>query len=189
MTLFKTSVALSSIVLGLSGLAEAEAEVAAPSQVDQAFAKLTAINTMREGLAATLDGRKEPITEETFKQVCMPAGKALKEWATKAGYEARQVAMKNRNPLNALTVADEPVFAKFAADSRLERFEQVVASGGRSGVQLYVRIPVVSACLHCHGSEVARPEFIKEKYKADKAFGFKVGDLRGLYSVFIPKKQ
>lgn len=188
MTLFRTSVALSSIVLGLCCSIGAEG-AAAPSQVDQAFEKLTALNTMREGLAATLDGRKEPITEETFKRVCMPVGKALKEWAAKVGYEARQVAMKNRNPSNALTATDEPVFAKFAADSRLRRFEQEVVSGGRSGVQLYARIPVVAACLHCHGAEVTRPEFIKEKYRADKAFGFKVGDLRGLYSVFIPKKQ
>ena len=186
MRVLKSVVILLSIVLG--GVFSVGAEGAVTSEVDQAFDKLMALNKMREGLAATLDGRKEPITEETFKQVCMPVGKALKEWATKAGYEASQVALKSRNPSNALTVADEPVFAKFAADPKRQRLEQVVESGGRSGVQLYARIPVVAACLHCHGGEAARPEFIKEKYRADKAFGFKVGDLRGLYSVFLPKK-
>jgi hypothetical protein len=31
-----------------------------------------------------------------------------------------------------------------------------------------------------------RPEFIKQHYPLDRAFGFRAGELRGLYSVFIP---
>jgi hypothetical protein len=34
-----------------------------------------------------------------------------------------------------------------------------------------------------------RPEFIKNKYPQDLAFDFKEGDLRGMYSVFIPELQ
>jgi hypothetical protein len=35
----------------------------------------------------------------------------------------------------------------------------------------------------------ARPEFIKEKYPQDLAYNFKAGDLRGMYSVFIPELE
>ena len=50
-----------------------------------------------------------------------------------------------------------------------------------SGPQVYN-----SACLACHGANDARPEFVKQGYPEDKAFDFEVGDLRGLYSVFVP---
>lgn len=43
-----------------------------------------------------------------------------------------------------------------------------------------------AACLACHGEKDSRPEFIKEKYPDDRAYGFKKGDLRGVISVLIP---
>ena len=35
------------------------------------------------------------------------------------------------------------------------------------------------------GKKSARPEFIAKNYPADRAHGFRVGDLRGAYSVFV----
>ena len=48
------------------------------------------------------------------------------------------------------------------------------------------RITVREACLACHGAKAERPDFVKERYPEDRACGFEVGDLRGLYSVFVP---
>jgi hypothetical protein len=45
---------------------------------------------------------------------------------------------------------------------------------------------VEDACLACHGSEDTRPDFVKQGYPDDKAFDFEVGDLRGVYSGFVP---
>ena len=55
------------------------------------------------------------------------------------------------------------------------------------GYKRYVRpIFVEPACLACHGEKDKRPDFIVKKYPKDKAFDFKVGDLRGIISVMIP---
>lgn len=159
---------------------------AAEKEIEDAFLKLSSFNKMREGLAATLDGRTEKITQETFSEVCLPVGKALKEWGLKKNYQVRQIAEKYRNPNNAPTPEEKAVIKLFTADPSLVRHEAPATVNGFNGTKIYVRIPVVSSCLHCHGDSKSRPEFIKSKYKNDKAFGFKAGDLRGLYSAFIP---
>jgi len=50
----------------------------------------------------------------------------------------------------------------------------------------YMRpISVKQACIACHGSKDKRPKFIVEKYPNDRAFDFKVGDLRGMIEVIF----
>ena len=142
---------------------------------DEVLSKLKELTSMRETLAASLDGRKEPITEETFKQVCAPVGQALKAWAEGKGFKARQVAARYRNPKNAPDSAEAKALVRFEKDKKLEFVED--------GSRLFVPIRVAQSCLHCHGEKDARPEFIKAKYPEDRAFGFKVGDLRGMYAV------
>lgn len=48
-------------------------------------------------------------------------------------------------------------------------------------------------CLHCHGSmenglNKETADFIKTKYPSDNATGYNLGDLRGMWSITIPKK-
>jgi hypothetical protein len=38
----------------------------------------------------------------------------------------------------------------------------------------------------CHSTRDSRPEFIKSEYPRDRAYNYEVGEIRGLYSVFIP---
>jgi hypothetical protein len=115
----------------------------------------------------------------------MPVGKQLKEWSQAQGYEARQIARKNRNPLNAVKTQDQAAWELFEKDAKILEHNETHPDG----TTVYVRIPVVSACLHCHGSKEARPDFVKKKYLEDRAFDFAPGDLRGLYAVRIPKSQ
>lgn len=56
-----------------------------------------------------------------------------------------------------------------------------------AGVNHYRRINVEPSCLACHGTTASRPAFVKDNYPDDKAFDFQVGDLRGMYAVFIPE--
>ena len=58
--------------------------------------------------------------------------------------------------------------------------------GGTPGWRCQRRITVESACLACHGAKADRPAFIQKRYPEDRAFDFEEGDLRGLYSVFVP---
>jgi len=154
-----------------------------------AVLQLENFNHMRESLAATLDNQSGPITPETFKQVCAPVGQAFKKWGAENGYTVRQVAEKFRNPDNAPNQADKSVFDLFKKENTKQWHMIDAASDVPAGTMLYVRIPVVSSCLHCHGQKDSRPDFITQKYPGDLAYGFSVGDLRGLYSVFMPAKS
>jgi hypothetical protein len=149
--------------------------------------KLVSLTRMREALASTLKSKtKQQIDEGVFKQVCVPVGKEFKSWAQLKGYSARQISSKNRNPDHAPLEHEASVYAEFEGNPKLEEKVLPAEREGRPGRYLYRRIPVATSCLHCHGVQGERPDFIVKKYPADKAYGFKVGDLRGLYSVYLP---
>jgi hypothetical protein len=62
------------------------------------------------------------------------------------------------------------------------------AINGKPRVRYLRRITVESSCLACHSARASRPAFVVGNYPKDRAFEFRAGDLRGLYSVFIPSK-
>lgn len=149
---------------------------------------LKEISTMRESLAATIDPQKVVVTEETFQQVCPPVGKRLMSWASENGYKARQVSEKNRNPNNAPNSREMKTLKKFAADRTLGVDVVFDRADGVSGHWVAAPITVKSSCLTCHGEKANLPKFVGEKYPNDKAFGFREGDLRGAYFVFVPSR-
>lgn len=176
------------VMLGLIFGAPVSSYAGAQSHEASVVLKLSQLTQMREALSATLDGRSEAITEETFKNVCAPVGKELKAWSEKSGYRSRQVSEKYRNPNHAPNSREIAVLKRFSADPKLEKWTEKGELEGRQGDFVYVSIHVAKSCLHCHGEMDKRPDFVKVKYKEDKAFGFRVGDLRGMYSVFVPLK-
>lgn len=159
------------------------------NEIQEAIVKLKSLNAMREGLSSTLDQSKEQITEETFKRVCMPVGMQLKSWGAEQGYQVRQIAEKYRNPQHKPQANEAEIISLFQKEPSKFTHEVVITDPEQKGTRLYVRIPVVSSCLHCHGPKESRPDFIKNKYQEDKAYDFKIGDLRGLYSVFISNNK
>ncbi len=143
---------------------------------ETAYVKMLALTEMRQSLAATLDNRTGlVINEDVFKQTCGKVGQELQTWAAANYVRVRQASDRFRNPANAASEKDMRMIELFRSDPKLDR--------QMDGKKLYVRIPVVQSCLHCHGEKNARPDFIKIKYPQDKAFGYKPGDLRGVYSV------
>ncbi|WP_375579580.1 DUF3365 domain-containing protein [Marivirga tractuosa] len=108
----------------------------------------------------------------------------------------KRVSNKNRNPANAPTELENQV---------LEAYEYSVEQGDKLGANvqfirpgdtiLYnkpIRIPS-ELCLNCHGSPSQISEevqsILKEEYPNDKATGYKVGDLRGMWSLKFLKKE
>ncbi len=162
----------------------------ADPEIKAAVDQMLSFNKMREALASTLDGKKEPIVLETFKQTCAPASQAFKEWGAQKGYLVKTLSDRYRNPNHSPNEEEQKVIDLFRKDSQ-KIFHEVNSPKNNQNkiTQLYVRIPVAASCLHCHGEKEGRPDFIKEKYKSDRAFGFKVGDLRGLYSVTIDRSK
>lgn len=169
------------LVLPVTGIAEP-----LTSRPDIIYSKLEEVTKMREGLASTLDGKNSPITVEDFKRVCAPVGVELKSWAQQNGFKVRQVSTRFRNPDHRPTELEHEAIAKLSADRSLKRLELRSRKSEVPGRYYFAPIQVTSSCLSCHGDVAKLPEFILKSYPSDRANGFKVGDLRGIYSVFVP---
>jgi hypothetical protein len=106
------------------------------------------------------------------------------------GWQVRQVATKFRNPDHAPASAQErEVIDLFHRQPEITGLWQPATAEQGAGVNYYRRINVEPSCLACHGTKAGRPAFVKDNYPDDRAFDFKVGDLRGMYAVFIPEVQ
>lgn len=158
-----------------------------PATLAKAVEEVENLDAMRSGLASTLEGQSEPATGETFKQVCKPVGMRAMQLSQENGWQVKQISQKYRNPAHK---PDGPraimALAKFQDDPDLVGFWDRETRDDQVGTRYYRRINVEVSCLACHGAAQSRPEFVKTKYPDDRAFDFNVGDLRGMYSVFIP---
>ncbi len=162
-------------------------EASAPPVATQrpVAAAIAQIDALRSGLAPYVE-QQEQVDAETFAQVCKPVGLRLKQTASENGWMIRQVAVRYRNPAHAPDPQADAVFARFEAEAGLDSLWMRADHEGSSGWRYLRRITVEPACLACHGPKEARPAFVKANYPEDRAFGFQAGDLRGLYSVFVP---
>jgi hypothetical protein len=121
----------------------------------------------------------------------------LAEIAERHEVGIRRVSSRPRNPSNA--PRDEEV-------ALLDAYEYTAENGGKSDpsiqkieggtVFLYTKPIVISSefCLSCHGEagkglEESTLKKLEELYPADQAKNYKMGDLRGMWAVKLPKKQ
>ncbi len=141
------------------------------------------IDAMRSALAGTIDSEKMDVDQETFSMVCKPVGMRAKKIAKENDWEFRQLAKKYRNSRNKADPEALKAMEKFEKEPDLQGFWTVDSRSGKDGFRYFKRITVESACLNCHGEKEKRPDFIKNKYPEDRAFGFSPGDLRGVYSI------
>lgn len=180
---------LAALIVGglwITGMSQALAQ-SLPAELGKAVQEIENLDAMRSGLASTLEGSDEMPTGETFKQVCKPVGMRAMQLSKENGWKVKQIATKYRNPAHAPDNENALMaLAKFEADPNLAGFWDRETLDGQSGLRYYRRINVEASCLACHGAKDDRPDFVKAKYPEDKAYDFKVGDLRGMYAVFIP---
>ena len=148
---------------------------------EKVTSEIESVNNMRESLVSGVQGE---VKVETFKAVCQPVGMRLKKFAKENSYKIRQVSHKYRNPKHIPNPEEEKILKSMVEDKELLSLWKMSSNG----FHYYRRIEVKTACLNCHGNKNKRPDFVKKKYPEDKAFGFKAGDLRGIYSIFVPKK-
>jgi hypothetical protein len=156
----------------------------------KAVVAMEQLDHMRISLASTLEGRTEEPTIETMKEVCKPVGMRAIAIGKENGWQVRQVASKYRNPDHAPANAQESqVIDLFSRHPEINGLWEPAMAEQGGGLNYYRRIDVVPSCMACHGSKQSRPAFVKANYPDDKAFDFKVGDLRGLYAVHLPEVQ
>ena len=142
------------------------------------------IDSVRSSLAESLVS--QVADAETFAQVCIPVRNRASELSERTGWQVKQMAVKYRNPVHKADAQAELVMQRFEESQVIRDVWERVVVDGESGWRYFAPIRVEESCLACHGDPDSRPDFVKDGYPEDKAFNFGVGDLRGLYSVFIP---
>lgn len=121
----------------------------------------------------------------------------LAEISTKYQVEIRRVSNSYRNPADQPNEEEKPLLEAYEynaesgvkSDPNIQKFQ--------SGEVLLYTKPIVipsALCLNCHGEpgkEISKEtqQKLAQLYPNDKATGHKEGDLRGMWSVRIPKKE
>ncbi len=112
--------------------------------------------------------------------------------AEEAGVELIRVSQKLRNPDNAPDEWEDKVLVLFQTKvaagndiAKLEHSEVIVTPEGDKQFRYMKAIPVIETCLVCHGNDVKHDvkAEIARIYPEDKAIGYKLGDLRGAFSL------
>ncbi len=178
---------ISGLFLWNPSIADAQTE---PTQLAKAVQEIEYLDTLRSGLASTLENSTEEPTIQTLKEVCKPVGMRAKQLSQENGWQVKQISSKYRNPAHTPdNLQSKRVLAKFEQNPELIGLWQRETFNDQNGVRYYRRINVEASCLACHGARDSRPQFVKESYPQDLAYNFKTGDLRGVYAVFIPDIQ
>ncbi len=120
---------------------------------------------------------------------CRIAAPEIARSLSSAGVRVGRASQRLRNRANAAPPWVEPVLEAYARDSALREARTVALEDGRSG---YVEpIIVQPLCLACHGTDLAPAvaERIAALYPNDRAIGYAVGDLRGVFWVEFPGNE
>ena len=117
-----------------------------------------------------------------------------KSLSEKYGWTIARTSLKTRNPNNAPDAWETIVLndfearkAKGEAVKPMAHFE-VVEADGKKAFRFMKAIPTAEVCLKCHGANIG-PRIkakLKDAYPEDKATGYKLGDIRGAFTITQP---
>ncbi|MCW9012335.1 MAG: DUF3365 domain-containing protein [Gammaproteobacteria bacterium] len=117
-----------------------------------------------------------------------------KNLSDKYGWKVARTSLKTRNPNNAPDAWEADVLRKFEARKQagedvkpMAYFAEVEDKGSKS-FRFMKAIPTGEACLKCHGTNIDAKVVAKldATYPEDKARGFKLGDIRGAFTIVQP---
>ena len=118
---------------------------------------------------------------------CQLQAPELARALAKDGVRVGRASDRLRNPANVAPAWVAPILADYVKNPSSRWPAAVYLHKDRAG---YVEPIIVQAlCLTCHGSDIA-PALaarINERYPADRAIDYEVGDLRGVFWVEYPR--
>ena len=116
-----------------------------------------------------------------------------KEVTKKFGFYIKQTSLKYRNPLNKPNIYEKRILNIFEKKHLPEYWEIGKNSKGEEVIRYAKPLIIKKACLKCHGipNKQVPPKLYKALVKdyGNKAFNYKIGDIRGMVSVEIPISQ
>lgn len=168
--------------------------LAAPAWADENAGRLEAARNAAKKLQGTLVTELQAAMKEggppNAIRVCNTRAPAIANEISAAGnLRIGRTSLRVRNPKNAPDTWEKQVLEQFEArkaagedPAKLEHHEVV---GGKFRYMKAIAIPADMPCLKCHGGELdpAVQAKLKELYPADKATGYKTGDLRGAITI------
>ena len=111
----------------------------------------------------------------------------FKEWSD-SGLFFNNVSDRPRNPQNQADTDEMAAIAWFRANPKApDRLVEIRGQDNRSFYHYTAPIWVEAYCLACHGERSQAPGSIGNDY--DQAYGYQVGDLRGVMSIKLPTEQ
>jgi len=158
-----------------------------PKVIAEAFAKLS--GALAEAIAKGGPASALSVCSEQAPQIAKEVGEAH-------GVALRRASTKPRNPKNTADDVEKKVLAAFAeAMAKKEAPKPQTITNADGSASFFAPIVLGNPlCLQCHGApekDIA-PETlaaIQKLYPEDKATGFELGDLRGLWRVTFPADQ
>ncbi len=187
----KTLVAVAvALVMGCASEPKAPAAPAVDPNVAQARGIVKNFATALQGeLQAGLQagGPTNAITVCKDKAPAIARSEQQKSGWTDVG----RTSLKLRNPANKPDAWELAVLNKFeqrkaaGEDPTKIEYSEIVEAGGKKTFRYMKAIPTQEVCLACHGEKIDKATAAKlaKLYPQDKARGFKVGDLRGAFTL------
>lgn len=113
--------------------------------------------------------------------------------AKKYHAEVRRTSLKNRNPQNKPNAQETAIIAQYEQEMTMGKKLQPKLTKLADGRTMF-NAPILTraVCLNCHGvvgQQVSKSNYqiIQSLYPQDKATGYKVAELRGIWSVIFEK--
>ncbi len=171
-----------------------------PSAAAEASTDLTTARQIVKRFAGELKGElKKAVGEEGFEHaigVCKDAAPRIAATlSAETGWRVGRTALRLRNPANAPDSVESAVLNEFleraAAGEPLAKMEtalEQIGAEARKDFRYMKAIPTGELCLTCHGSDID-PKLaarIRAAYPKDQATGFKLGELRGAFTLAKP---
>lgn len=128
---------------------------------------------------------------EFCSEKAMPLTLAI---AQKEGVKLQRVSHRPRNPANAASDHEQALIRGFQASTNTGAAPKPVVETTATGNEVFYAPIVINnpLCLRCHGDtreEIATDTLavIRQRYPKDRATGFKLNDVRGLWRIEFPK--
>jgi len=110
------------------------------------------------------------------------------------GWRVARTSLKVRNPANAPDAWERNVLESFevrrAQGENVKdlEHEEIVVENGKRSFRYMKAMQTGGICLQCHGTNIAPAvaEALKKFYPHDQATGFKLGDIRGAFTITQP---
>jgi len=159
----------------------------APTRARAAASELTTV------LKARLVHEMEAGGPVAAARVCSVVAQTIATAHSRNGVTVRRVSVRWRNPADRPDAWEAARLAEMeAAVARGEapaEVEEVQTEGDVSVYRYLQPIRIAAPCLACHGDPETFPaelrQLLAERYAADTAVGYRVGDLRGAVSVTV----